>query len=84
MHIAYRFRQTCCTLHRHVGSNRNQKRGVCLALLVHAGIIFLRSLALLSSRRSGHRVFVGTITGLLPHNTLNQTLLPKSSQTHPV
>ena len=37
--------------------------------MVHAGIIALRSPALLSSKRSGHCVFVGTITGLLRHNT---------------
>ena len=33
-------------LHRRVGSSRNQKRVVCQALLVHAGIIVLRYPAL--------------------------------------
>ena len=54
----------CCT---DVWLKSQPEKKVCLALLAHAGIIVLRSPALLSSKRSGHCVFVGTITGLLWH-----------------
>ena len=52
------------------GLKRQPEKGVCLALLVHVGILALRSPALLSTKRSGHCVFVGKITGLLRHNRL--------------
>ena len=40
------------------GLKSQPEKSVCLALLVHAGIIALRYPALLSSKQSGHCVFV--------------------------
>ena len=57
-------------MHCTAASAQAPDKGVCQSLLVRAGIIVLRSPALLSSKRSGHCVFVGTITGLLRHNRL--------------
>ena len=42
------------------------------SIVVHVGIIVLRSPALLSSKRSGHCVFVGKITGLLRHDKFSR------------
>ena len=69
LHIASASLFVTCIAPPH-GLKPQPENGVCLALLVHAGIIVLRFPALLSNNRSGHCVIVGKITCLLRHNRL--------------
>ena len=74
MHIALHIASTrfCMTgIAPPRGLKSQPEKSVCLAVLVNAGIIVLRYPALLSSKRSGHCVFVGTITGLLRRNSFS-------------
>ena len=53
-------------------------------MLVHAGILALRFPALYLYKRFGHCVFVGTITGLLRHNSLRYQNCRRFSSKSPV
>ena len=75
MHIAYSLSPACTmnALHRRVGSSRHQKRVSALHCWSTRDESPYAPQPCTSVQRSGHCVFVGTITGLLRHNRFRQS-----------